>query len=133
MRQIHQRLIEIQNTQKEQFNRSHKAKDLRVLIVNEKVHFFPNKQGTGHTTWLTGTVSEILDCGHSDRIKGPDDRVYRRNRVHLKPICYDGSTFQTHTTAKEDSLTETPFKTPNQKRGKLCPSKQTQQTSWPEP
>ena len=73
-----------------------------MLKVNEKVRFFPNKQGTGQLTWLTGTVNEILDCGHSYTIKGPNGRVYRRNRAHLKPICYDGSTFQARTTADKD-------------------------------
>ena len=70
MRQIWRRLIEIQNTQKEQFDRSHRAKDLQVLKINEQVCFFPSKQGTGHPTWLTGTVSQILDCGHSYMIIG---------------------------------------------------------------
>ena len=102
MKQIHQRLIEIQNSQKENFDRSHRAKDLCVLKVNEKVRFFPNKQGTNQTTWLTGTVSEILDCGNSYTITGPNGRVYRRNRAYLKLICYDGSTFQAHTTAKQE-------------------------------
>ena len=35
-------------------------------------------------------------------ITGPNDKVYRRNRAHLKPICYDGSSFQNHTTGKKD-------------------------------
>ena len=69
IRQICQRLIEIQNAQKEQFDQAHRAKDLQVLNINEEVHFFPNKQGTGHPTWLTGTVSQILDSGHSYRPK----------------------------------------------------------------
>ena len=47
-------------------------------------------------------MSEILDCGHSYMITGPNGRVYRRNRAHLKPICYDGSSFQNHTTAEKD-------------------------------
>ena len=65
------------------------------------MRFFPNKQGTGQLTWLTGTVSEICDCGHSYTIIGPNGRVYRRNRAHLKLICYDGSTFQASTTANK--------------------------------
>ena len=28
-------------------------------------------------------------------IKGPNGKTYRRNRVHLKPICHDSSSFQT--------------------------------------
>ena len=70
--------------------------------MNEQVRFFPNKQGTSQTTWLTGTVSRILDCGHSYTNQGPNSRVYRRNRVHLNPICYNGTTYQNRTTAKED-------------------------------
>ena len=101
IKRIHQRLIEIQQNQKENFDRSHRAKDLQKLKVNEKVRFFPNKQGTGQLTWLTGTVSEIHDCGRSYTIIGPNGRVYRRNRAHLKPICYDGSTFQASTTANK--------------------------------
>ena len=93
-------------------------KDLQVLKVNEKVCFFLNKQGKGHTTWLTGTVSEILDCGHSYTIKGPNNRVYRRNRLHLKPICYDSSTFQTCTTEKEDKQPDRDsFQDPKPKKG----------------
>ena len=106
MRWIWQRLIEIQNSQKEQFNRSHRAKDLQVLKVNKQVRLFPNKQGTGQITWLTGTVIRILDCGNSYIIQGPNGRVYRRNRVHLKLICYDCTTYQTCTTAKEDKQPE---------------------------
>ena len=75
MRQIWQRLIEIQDAQKQQFNRAHRAKDLRVLKINKQVHFFPNKQGTGGLNWLTGTVSETLDYGHSYMITGPNRRV----------------------------------------------------------
>ena len=98
---ICQRLIEIQQNQKENFDRSHRAKDLQKLKVSEKVRFFLNKQGTGQLTWLTGTVSEICDCGRSYTIIGPNRRVYRRNRAHLKPICYDDSTFQASTTANK--------------------------------
>ena len=29
-------------------------------------------------------------------IQGPNSRVYRRNRAHLKPICHDGTSFQDH-------------------------------------
>ena len=111
MKQIHQKLTEIQQNQKENFDRSHRAKELRVPKVNEKVRFFQNKQGTGQLTWLTGTVNEILDCGHSHTIKGPNGRVYRRNRAHPKPICYDGSTFQQQTRTQSPNLT--PFRTPN--------------------
>ena len=61
--QIRQRLVELQEKQKEHFNRAHKAKDLHPLKVKEKVQFFYNKQGTGPIKWMTGTVTEILECG----------------------------------------------------------------------
>ena len=31
---------------------------------------------------------------------GPNGRVYRRNRAHLKPICHDGTSFQDHPVKK---------------------------------
>ena len=102
--QIWHRLIEIQNTQKEQFDRVHRAKDLWVLNVNERVQFFPNIQGMGPLTWLTGTVTKILDCGNSYMI--PNGRVYRRNRAHLKPISYNGMSFQDHLVEKEGKKPE---------------------------
>ena len=61
--QIHQRLIELQEKQKEQFNRAHRAKDLHPLKLKEKVQFFQNKPATGPIKWMTGTVAEILECG----------------------------------------------------------------------
>ena len=99
--QIQQRLIEIQDRQKEQFNKAHRAKDLWVLKSKKQVQFFPNKQGTGPFPWMTGTVTEILDCGHSYLIQAPNGRVYRRNRAHLKVICYDSTTFQDHSSKQE--------------------------------
>ena len=69
--------------------------------VKEQVQFFPNKQGTGPIKWITGTVTEILECGHSYMVQAPNSRVYRRNRAHLKPICHDGSSFQDHLVKKE--------------------------------
>ena len=33
-------------------------------------------------------------------IQAPNGRVYRRNRVHLKPICHDSSSFQDHPVEK---------------------------------
>ena len=45
--QIHQRLVELQEKQKEQFDRAHRARDLRPLKVKEQVQFFQNKQATG--------------------------------------------------------------------------------------
>ena len=61
--QIRQRLIKLQEKQKEHFNKAHRAKDLHVLKVKEKVQFFHNKQGTGPIKWTTGTVTEILEWG----------------------------------------------------------------------
>ena len=59
--QIRQRLVELQEKQKEHFNKTHRAKDLRVFKVKEQVQFFHNKQGTGPIKWMTGTVTEILE------------------------------------------------------------------------
>ena len=56
--QIHQRLIELQDKQKEQFDRAHRARDLCPLKIREQVQFFHNKQGTGPIKWMTGTVTE---------------------------------------------------------------------------
>ena len=98
--QIRQRLIELQEKQKENFNKAHRAKDLHVLKVKEQVQFFHNKQGTDPIKWTTGTVTEILECGQSYIIQGPNSRVYRRNRAHLKPICHDSSSFQDHLVKK---------------------------------
>ena len=94
--QIWQRLIELQEKQKEHFNKAHRGKDLRVLKVKAQVQFFHNKQGTGPIKWTTGTVMEILECGWSYMIQGLNSRVYRRNRAHLKPICHDDTSFQDH-------------------------------------
>ena len=100
--QIWQKLIEIQDKQKEQFDKAHRAKDLYILKVKEQVHFFPNKVGTGPLKWLTGTVTEILDCGCSYMNQGLNGRVYRRNRAHLKPLCYNGTSFQDHSVKKKE-------------------------------
>ena len=99
--QIWQRLIQLQQKQKENFNKAHRTKDLHVLKVKEQVQFFPNKQGTGPLKWITGTVTEILECRCSYMVQAPNGRVYRRNRAHLKPICHDGSSFQDHLVKKE--------------------------------
>ena len=77
--QIHQRLVELQEKQKEQFDKAHQARDLRPLKVKEQVQFFQNKPATGPIEWMTGTVTEILECGQSYMIQGPNGRVYRRN------------------------------------------------------
>ena len=102
--QICQRLVELQEKQKEQFDRAHQARDLHPLKVQEWVQFFQNKQATGPIKWTTGTVVEILECGWSYMIRGPNGRVYRRNWAHLKPICHDGSSFQDHPVMKGEKL-----------------------------
>ena len=61
--QICQRLIKLQEKQKEQFNRAHRAKDLHPLKLKEKVQFFQNKPAMGPIKWTTGTVAEIHECG----------------------------------------------------------------------
>ena len=100
------RLIEIQNTQKEQFDRAYRAKDKWVLKVREHVWFFPSKQYGMKLKWLTGTVREILEWGCSYIIEGPNGKQYMRNRAHLKPICHDGSSFQDHSKAKKKNLSK---------------------------
>ena len=110
--QIQQKLIQLQEKQKENFDKAHRAKDLRILKVKEQVQFFPNKQGTGPIKWITGTVTEILECGCSYMVQAPNGRVYKRNRAHLKPICHDGSSFQDHPVKKRRNSSKTiPFKT----------------------
>ena len=98
--QIRQRLVKLQEKQKEHFDRAHRAKDLHPLKVKEQVQFFHNKQGTGPIKWTTGTMTETLECGWSYMIQAPNGRVYRRNRAHLKPICHDSSSFQDHLVKK---------------------------------
>ena len=39
---------------------------------------FLNMQGTGPLQWITGTVTEILECGCSYMVQAPSGRVYRR-------------------------------------------------------
>ena len=98
--QICQRLVELQEKQKEQFDRAHWARDPHPLKVKERVQFFQNKPASGPIKWTTGTVAEILECGWSYMIRGPNGRVYRRNWAHLKPICHNGSSFQDHPVTK---------------------------------
>ena len=99
---IRQKLIQIREKQKENFDKAYRAKDPHILKVKEQIQFFTNKQGTGPLKWTTGTVTEILNCGCSYMIQAPNDKVYRWNRAHLKPICYDGSSFQDHLVKKEE-------------------------------
>ena len=58
MHQIRQRLVELQEKQKEQFDKAHRAKDLHPLKVKGHVQFFQNQQATGPIKWMTGTVVE---------------------------------------------------------------------------
>ena len=93
IQKIHRRLLEIQQTQKEHFDRAHQAKEERILKVKEQVRFFLQKQFSAKLKWLTGTVVEILERGCSYIIKGPNGKNYRRNLAHLKPLCHDRSSF----------------------------------------
>ena len=79
------------------------ARDLHPLKVKEQVQFFQNKQATGPIKWTTGTVTEILECGWSCMIQGPNGRLYRRNQAHLKPICHDSTSFQDHRVQKGEN------------------------------
>ena len=72
----------------------------------------------GPLTWLMGTVTKILDCGHSYMIQGPNGRIYSRNRARLKPICYDGMSFQDHPVKKKGKKPEIiSFHDPQAKKG----------------
>ena len=129
-----EKLIQLQEKQKENFNKAHRAKDLHVLKVKEKVQFFPNKQGTGPLHWITGTVTEILECGHLYMVQAPNSRVYRRNRAHLKPICHNGSSFQDHLVKKRRNSPKTiPFKTISPARWNMCLSRRTWAIWTPDP
>ena len=119
--QIRQRLIELQEKQKENLDKAHRAKDLCILKVKEQVQFFHNKQGTGPIKWTTGTVTEILECGQSYMVQGPNGRVYRRNRAHLKPICHDGTSFQDYLVKKGKKQPKKQFLSrPSAQQGKIC-------------
>ena len=62
--QIRQRLVKLQEKTKRTLQQEPtEAKDLCTLKVKEQVQFFHNKQGTGPIKWMTGTVTEILECG----------------------------------------------------------------------
>ena len=107
IQKICRRLLEIQQMQKEHFDRAHRAKDERILKVREKVRFFPQKQFSAKLKWLTGTVIEILERGRSYIIEGPNGKKYRRNQAHLKPLCHDGSSFQDPPKAKKTDPDQT--------------------------
>ena len=123
--QIRQRLVELQEKQKEHFNRAnraHRAKDLHPLKVKEQVQFFHNKQGTGPIKWMTGTVTEILECGRSYMIQAPNGRVYRRNRAHLKAHMSQRLILSRPSSEKreENSPKTIPFKTISPARPNPC-------------
>ena len=125
--QVQQKLIQLKEKQKENFDKAHRAKDLHVLKVKEKVQFFLNKQGTGPLQWITGTVTEILECRHLYMVQAPNSRAYRRNRAHLKPICHDGSSFQDHLVKKEKKQPKNnSFQDHQPSKVKLCLSRRTQ-------
>ena len=95
---------------------------------------FTNKQGTGPIKWTTGTVTEILKCGQSYMIQGPNSRVYRRNRAHLKPICHDSSSFQDHLVKKGRNSPKTfPFKTISPAKPNPCLSRRKPAIWTPDP
>ena len=75
---IWQKLIQLQEKQKENFDKAHRAKDLCVLKVKEQVQLFPNKQGTGPLHWTTGTVTEILECGCSYMVQAPNSSLQKK-------------------------------------------------------
>ena len=87
--QIHQRLVKIQNTHRRSSLTEHTEQRINECSrwMNEYSSFQKNKGWVNHITWLTGTVTKVLDCGHSYMIQGPNGRVYRRNRTHLNPFA----------------------------------------------
>ena len=74
--QIWQRLIQLQEKQKENFDKAHRAKDVHVLKVKEKV-VLPQQARHRPVKWITGTVTEILECGCSYMVQAPNGRLYR--------------------------------------------------------
>ena len=75
---------------------------------------FPSKLGTAPLKWQTGTVTQTLDCGYSYMVQAENSKIYRCNRSHLKPICYDGTSFQDK---KKDNKTNS-FQDPQPKKVK---------------
>ena len=67
-------------------------------------------------------------------VQGPNSRVYRRNRAHLKPICHDGTSFQDHLVKKGRNSPKTfPFKTISQARPNLSLSRRKPAIWTPDP
>ena len=123
--QIRQRLIELQEKQKKKhFDRAHRAKDLCILKVKEQGQFFPNKQGTGPIKWMTGTMTEILECGWSYMIQAPIWSSYVMTAPPFKTIQWK----------KERNSPKTiPFKTISPARPNPCPSRGKPATWTPGP
>ena len=68
---------------------------------------------------MTGTVTEILDCGHSYIVQAPNGRVYRRNRAHWSP--YNGSSCQDHLGEKRGETAQKQFLSrPSAHQGEIC-------------
>ena len=62
-------------------------------------------------------------------IQAPNGKVYRRNRAHLKPICYDRSSFQDYLVKKEEKQPKNNFFQDHQPpRQNPCLSRRTQAT-----
>ena len=119
--QIRQRLVKLQEKQKEHFNIAHRAKDLHTLKVKEQVQFFHNKQGTGPIKWMTGTVTEILECGQSYMIQAPNSRVYRRNRAQFEAHMSQQLLLSRPSSEKREETAQKQFLSrPSGQQGQIC-------------
>ena len=93
-----------------------------------------SQQGTGPIKRTTGTVTEILECGQSYMIQGPNSRVYRRNRAHLKPYVMMAPPFKTIQQKKGRNSPKTfPFKTISPARPNPCLSRRKPAIWTPDP
>ena len=51
-------------------------------------------------------------------VQAENGKIYRHNRSHLKPICYDGTSFQDHSVKREKKDNKTnSFQVPQPKKG----------------
>ena len=67
-------------------------------------------------------------------VQGPNGRVYRRGRAHLKPICHNSTYFQDHLMKKGKKQPKTfPFKTISPARPNLCLSRRKPAIWAPDP
>ena len=122
--QIRQRLIKLQDKQKEHFDKAHRAKDLCILKVKEQVQFFHNKQGTGPIKWMTGTVTEILECGQSYMIQAPTAESTEGTDFTWSPYVTTAPPFKTIKQKKVRNSPKTfPFKTISPARPNPCLSR----------